>query len=183
MAHKLFIWILVSIFITGCGGKDKSPVVIDIGGIEVTADEFESLFKKSFLGREDSPASRKAFLDNLVTTKLILKEAERLRLDRDAQFLEDVEFFWQQSLLKLMLDRKMRELSLNVRIPEWEVSSYYRKRKDTDFQGKELSEVRGQIQWVILNGRESEAIQAWTDSLKEKTDIRIDHESLKISKE
>lgn len=179
---KRFYLILFILFlISGCQGKKQgSPVAIEIDKMKITAAEFEDAFNKSFFAKASGPSARKEFLDNFIIRKLILREAEREGLDKSPKFLQDVELFWQQSLLKLMLDRKARELSINLAVDDSEVKKYYDAHRDAEFSGKTLEEAYGQIKFLILQNKGTEALSGWTDSLREKSSVKIGQELLNI---
>ncbi|MBL7131537.1 MAG: SurA N-terminal domain-containing protein [Candidatus Omnitrophica bacterium] len=183
MMKKILSILLVLFIFSGCGKIDKSsPVAIEIDKIKITVNEFEEAFKNSFYAKEDTPSSRKEFLDYFVTRKLILKEAEKQSLDKDQNFLKDVELFWEQSLLKRILDRKIKELSLNVKIDDREIRNYYRAHKADYFKDKELGDVYGEIKWLILKEKQREAIEEWTNSLRKDSKVKIEYELLKMGK-
>jgi len=71
------------ILLLGCSRAQDSPVAIRIDGMTITVDEFEQAFASSYYGKEDSPSSREAFLDNMILMKLLLREAERMGLHKD----------------------------------------------------------------------------------------------------
>jgi len=168
------------VLILGCSRAGKSPVAIEIDGITITVDEFEQAYSSSYYAKEGSPSSRKAFLDNLILMKLLLREAERLSLHKDSAFLKNVEFFWQQSLLKSMLEKKSRELSLDIKISDREVSDYYDNRKDTDFKDRSLQEVYSQVKWLLLIDKQNRVVEEWMKGLRERSNISIDKGLLNI---
>ena len=182
MLRRLLILSVLVFLAAGCGKVDRSPVAIEIDGIKITVDEFEEMYRTSYYAKDNLPASRKAFLDNLLVTKLILREAERMDLDKDPVFLKEVEFFWQQSLLKLMLDVKSKEVSLDLRIDDREIRDYYELHKDTDFEGKALADVYGQIQWLLLRSKQRNTVQDWMNALEDRTEIKINYGLLDIEK-
>lgn len=181
MVQKITTVLLILFLFAGCEKVNKSsPVAIDIDGIKIKANEFEQAFKNSFYAKEDTPSARREFLDNLITRKLILKEAQGQGLDKDPDFLKDVELFWEQSLLKTILERKIKQLSLNVKIDDKEIKNYYRSHKANYFKDKELEDVYGEIKWLILKEKQGMAITNWTDSLKRESKVKISYELLKI---
>jgi len=179
---RRFSFVLFLLFIfSGCQGvKQDSPVAIEIGKMKVTVAEFEEALKSSSFAKGSGPSAKREFLDNFITRKLILREAEREGLDKDPKFLKDVELFWQQSLLKLMLDKKIKELSLDSRVEDEEVRSYYQARRDTDFANRTLEEVYDQIKFLILWEKQRQSLSAWTDSLKKGSNVKIRYELLNI---
>jgi len=175
--------LLITVFlviIVGCSRADAPKVAIEIDGIKVTADEFEQAYKNSYYAKQDNISSRNAFLDHFIIMKLLLKEAERLNLHKDPAFLKDIEFFWQQALLKAMLERKTRELSLDIRITDGEIAGYFNQRKDTDFLGKKLEDVYAQIKWLLLIEKQNRVIQDWLGESRKKTKIKVNERLLKL---
>jgi hypothetical protein len=179
--RKIFIWFAVSCVFLSAGCAKKEKPAITIGPITLTAEEFESAYQKA-QGPGSRAAGRKEFLDVLISRKLVLLEAETLGLDKDPQFLESLQLFWEQSLLKLVLARKLNELSIVSKVSDKEIADYYQRHKDADFQGKELAEVQGQIKTLIYRIKQQLELQRWTSSLRKATTINIDYELLGIPK-
>jgi len=183
MTKKIILVLFILFLIYGCQRRQaSSPVAINIDGIKITVDEFEEAFRNSSYARSNIPSARREFLENLITRRLLLREAEKEGLDKNADFLKDVELFWQQSLLKLMLDRKTRELSVNLKVEDKEITDYYLSHKDTDYMDKELEEVWGQIKWLLLREKQRRAIEDWVNSLKRNTRLKINYKLLKLEK-
>jgi len=177
--------IFISIcLICGCGpSRDKKPpAAIKIDKISVTAEEYDNAFRNSPYASSDNPEARKEFLGNFLTRMLLLREAERTGADKDPEFLKSVQLFWQQSLVKLMLDRKIKELASHVGVTDREVKDYYQANKDAEFQGRELPAVYDNIKWTILNGKQKALLDDWLNSLQNSSRIEINYGLLKIEK-
>jgi hypothetical protein len=178
---KTFIWLAISIVFLSAGCAKQEKPAITIGPITLTAEEFESAYQKA-KGPTSGLSGRKEFLDVLISRKLVLEEAEVLGLDKDPQFLESLQLFWEQSLLKLVLARKLNELSLICKVSDKEIEDYYQRHKDTDFQGKELKDVQDQIKTLLYRLKQQLELQRWTTSLRKRTRIVIDYDLLGIPK-
>lgn len=163
--------------IYGCAPKEKT--VVKIGDIELTQREFEAAFKNSPNGIDPSEKSRKQFLQALISRKLILKEAEKMGLDKDPQFLDGVQLFWEQSLLKLVLNEKIMELSARIKISEPEVKAYYEQHK-TEFTGKSEADAAKQIALELFKEKQKKALEDWANSLRKNTKIKVDYKLLGI---
>ena len=111
--RRYLIITLAVLMIAGCKcqAKDKQ-ILARINNYEITKQEFLEEFKGSAYGVSDTEESRKSFLDNLINRKLVLQEAQREGLDKDSAFLKSIERFWEQSLLKVMLDKKSKDISM-----------------------------------------------------------------------
>ena len=161
----------------GCGSKEKAVIVVD--NIEITAKEFQKAFNASrfaSMGKD----GQKAFLGEYISSKLILKEAEKMGLDKDPQFLSDIQFFWEKALLKLVLSKKTKELASDVDVTGQEISDYYNKYKESHFVDKELPGAYSQIKWLLLKEKQNRVMASWVESLKAKANIKIDNKILGI---
>ena len=176
--RKVIMIIFISSFIfLSCSCSPNKKSAITIGNIKITADEFESSFARSIFGKSPSLDNRQKFLRVFIDRKLILGEAQNSRYDRDPEFLEGVQSFWEQSLLKLTLNKKIKELSSEVNVGDQEVVEYYKANKQ-DFSDKDLAEVYGQIKLQLFKKKQRLALDEWVNSLKKKNKIEIDHKLL-----
>jgi len=123
------VFILLNLFfiiaLSGCGpfvsggGEDKD-VVVSVNDYKITRSEFEAEFKASPYRSADTPESRKTFLNSLIDRKLILQYAQQKGLDKEQGFLKSIEKFWEQSLLKIALDKKTKEIASRISASGWE---------------------------------------------------------------
>jgi hypothetical protein len=157
-----------------CGCVKKDPVAIRIGSISITVKEFESAYEEGRF-QYGIELSRKDFLDALIQRKLILKEAEKLGLDRDSQVIGSLQAFYEQLLLKLALARKINELQIPLKASDAEIRNYFEARKDGEFAGKDLATAREEVEMLLLREKQKQALQEWSDSLHKKTQIAIDY--------
>jgi len=93
------------ILLCACSGPAE-PVALKVGNISVTQSEFEAVFKASPQGIHDTPESRRQFLEAYAMRLMVLEEAVNEGMDKDPKFLKAVEAFWQQSLVKSIMDKK-----------------------------------------------------------------------------
>jgi hypothetical protein len=166
----------------GCSGKpvDKSPTVIKIDNIVITSNEYDEAVKESQYASSDTLEARKEFLEHYLTKLLILREAERVGADKDPEFLKNVQLFWQQSLVKMMLDRKIKEIVSHVGVDDSEIKDYYFANKNSEFKDRELPAVYDDIKWMILNKKQSALLEDWLGSLRQASKIDINYKLLKI---
>jgi hypothetical protein len=180
--RKVFIWSLIFSALLSAGCVKKERPAVTIGPIAITAEEFQQAYEKA-QNTGGEKISRKEFLDVLIKRKLMLKEAETLGLDKDSQFLEGLQVFWEQSLLKLVLARKLNELSLIAGVSEKEITDYYQRHREKDYQGLEISQVHDQIKMLLSRIKQQLEIQRWIASLKRRARINVDYDLLQIPKD
>jgi hypothetical protein len=88
--------------------------------------------------------TKEQILDGIIQKKILLLEAQRRGLDKDPQFMKMVERFWEQSLLRSLLDIKSNEVLSEI--PETD--------KDRNIKA-------------------GEAIRLWIEELKDRTPVDI----------
>jgi len=107
---RLVIGMVILSCVLGCQSREpEKAVVARVGAYVITLEEFNEAYKNSAYGRQNNSFYRSAFLKSMIDQKLILLDAQRRGLDRDAQFLKMVENFWQQSLLTFSLQEKTKD--------------------------------------------------------------------------
>jgi len=123
---RLFLLAAALMLLSGCSpvsSKDKDSAIaiaVSVNNYYITYDEFEKEFKDSAFGKTDTPESRKDFLDSLIDRKLILQYAQKEGFDKEKNFLKTIEKFWEQSLLKIAVDKKTREIESRISAAGWE---------------------------------------------------------------
>lgn len=178
-----YLLIITAVFLLNFACAKKGPsdkIAVKISDYSLTAGEFNELFAE-FKSFEDTPRAREAFLDNLITRKLLLQEAQRKGLDKQKDFLKSIENFWEQSLLKIIMDRKTKEISRDMTATEQELRARYNKwLQDNPNNPKTFDELGDIIKWHLLKEKETIAINSWIDGLKNKAIIEIDKRAIGI---
>lgn len=177
---KIVFLILLIIFSAGCTKSPnvKHPTIVKIGDYEISKDEFEREFRDSYYAANDSLESRKDFLDNLVNRKLILRDAQRQELDKDPKFLALIEKAWEQLLLRVVLEKKARQIGGKIFVSDKSINEVYQnlvKEKKTD---KTYAEMYNQIKLEITKLMEAQAMAKWVGGLRENIEIRIKYNLL-----
>jgi len=181
--RKYAVILFLSLFIFGCGSQPKDKKVLArINNYEITADEFEEEFKDSTFGSVDTIESRKEFLDNLINRKLILQAAQNRGLDKKRSFLKSIEKFWEQSLLKITLDIKTKEIISSIHVSDKTVQEAYQKRLQEGKTDKTYEGVRDQIKWEIINTTGHQLLNDWITELRKEAVVKVNYDLLKQDK-
>ena len=154
MTYKSHLCFLLAacFLVSGCG---KSPgagavqdTVVTINNYTITHDEFETEFKASSYGMVDTPESRQNFLNTLIDRKLILQAAQQEGLDKEKNFLKAIEKFWEQSLLKIALDKKVGEIESQAVASNWDA----KRAEEAKMMNDWMSELRKNARITIKDG-------------------------------
>lgn len=178
---KGLLSLFILLFALGCvrAPKEERTVLAKVNNYEITKEEFEREFKDSSFGRTDTPESRKEFLNNLINRKLILQDAQARGLDKDKAFLKAIEKFWEQSLLKVTLDRKAKEIAGSVFVSDKAIEETYNKMVKEGKADRPYSKMYNQIKWELTRIQESQIMDNWISDLRKRADIKINQDLLK----
>lgn len=147
---KKYLSILfVMLFLTGCSRSHaQKDILARVNNYEITRSEFEAEFKASPYAKTDTPESRKDFLNTLIDRKLILQYAQQKDYDKEKDFLKLIERFWEQSLLKVALDRKTREIESRISSSGWEA----KRAEETKMMSDWMNELRRNAHITVKDG-------------------------------
>ncbi len=177
---KNLVFLFIFLFICGCNPAPKNrQILAKINNYEITLDQFKEEFKDSQYAGNETAESRKEFLNNLINRKLILQEAQKQGLDKDKSFLKMIEKFWEQSLLKLAVDRKTKETAGSVLASDREVEDTYNKMLKDGKADKPYEQMYQQIKWQITRNKQTQQLNDWVTQLHKKADIKVDYDLLK----
>lgn len=178
---KKFILLFVGLsVIVGCAAKSepKKNVLVKINNYEITSAEFEVAYQTSSFSRLDTPQAREEFLSTLIDQKLILQSAQQEGLDKDGSFLKTVERFWEQSLLKVALDKHAQQIVGSLTVSDKDIEAMYTKMVKEGKTDKPFQSIYQQIKWEITQDKESKAMSSWVEELRSRANIVIDHQLL-----
>jgi hypothetical protein len=178
---KALVLFLALILISGCGFKSKkeAPYLIKINNYTITFQEFEEQFKESTYAKNDTPESRKEFLNILVRKVLILQDAQKRNLDKDKEFLKMIERFWEQALLKRVIEKKTQEISGSFFVSDKEIQEAYNKLKEEGKAEQSYEKMYGQLKWKLTQLKESQAMDKWIAQLYKNATIKINSAYIK----
>lgn len=181
LMRKIFYSILIFCFIfTGCSsgnGGAEDRVVAQVDNYKMTVEDLRYELEKvpyddiELLKTEEG---REEYLDRLLEKEILLQEAQRQGLDRERDFMKSIENYWEQALLRLLLERKSREISDQIRVYDNEIQEYYRGSGET----LPFSRVKRDIERDIRRKKETGAMNAWIKELRKGSFIKINKEIL-----
>jgi peptidyl-prolyl cis-trans isomerase C len=201
---KMFKMTIVAMILTiaaslvGCSKGPDSVVLAKVNRGAITAADFKKQLEDLSPQMQQAVATdakaRREFLEDLVGIELVLQEAKRQGLDKDAEFVK------RQSMMKKELERRMQEDAKNElfnallkkeigdkmsKLPEpttQEIRSYYDKNKDKirNSAGKSMSlkEVEPQLKTRLMQEKRRELYLEYAKSLRAKAKIDVNEKAL-----
>jgi hypothetical protein len=80
----------------------------------ISLAELKTRYERNPYGATD----RKAFLDSIITRELLIQEAQHTGIDKEENFRRSVQEFFEQSLIKVLMDRKLQEFQAPLSVTE-----------------------------------------------------------------
>ncbi len=188
----------LSISAFGCGKSADNAVLARVNRAKITAADFkrqiEDLAPQMQQAVATDPKARKEFLEDLIGIELVLQEAHRQGLDRDAEFKKRQEAVRKEMERRLQEDARnelfntllKKELADKLKaIPEptdQEVRDYYTKNQDKmrtpDGKKLALKDVQQQLKRRIIAERQRDLYLDYAKGLKAKAKISVDDKAL-----
>jgi len=177
---RVIIWIALISFIAGCspGNKTGDKVIAQINKYKMTEEDFKYEFKNAPYDEVDflkTEKGRRQYLDGAIEKEVLLQEAQHLGIDREKDFMKSIESYWEQALLRILLERKSKEISGLIHVYDNEIEEYYRDSGEK----QPFAKVKNEIMDIIKQKKETEAMNAWIEELKKKSYIKVNEEVLK----
>lgn len=173
----LGVFLMLS-FVAGCSsstGDGDKKLVAQVNNYKMTAEDLQYEldnvpYDEMYLLK--TPGGQKEYMDRLLEKEILLQEAQRLGLDREKDFMKSIESYWEQALLRLLLQKKSKEIAGSIHVYTNEVEKYY---KDSG-ENMPLSRVKSDIEKAIRQEKETKAMSAWIEGLKKQSRIKINED-------
>ncbi len=178
---KIFFVIFAILFLAGCSVSNNNPdkkVIAQINKYKMTVEDLKYEFKNAPYDDAallKTESGRKKYLAGLIEKEILLQEAQRQGIDREKDFMKSIENYWEQALLRILLERKSKEISGLIHVYDNEIEAYYKESgEDMPFV-----KVKNEIRDIIKQKKETDAMNAWIDELKKSSYIKVDENALK----
>ncbi|MDO8536068.1 MAG: hypothetical protein Q7S30_03550 [Candidatus Omnitrophota bacterium] len=133
---KKMALLFLALLIAGCGkAKEYQPdaeCVATINNYTLTVADFKEDIKTAVAQKnlaEDPAMAKNDILDEIITKKVLIQEAQKDNFDKQPSFMKEIERYWEQALLKFFLKKKSQELTGMIRADKDEIAAEYNKMK------------------------------------------------------
>ena len=117
LALLILASIAALIYLWPRASAQKQDVVATINGYQLARSELSSSLSEEERGHEMEDV-----LNAAITRTLLIQEAERQKIDKEEAFRKSLKNFYEQSLLKTLIDRKYA--ALNVAVSDEDIDRY-----------------------------------------------------------
>lgn len=182
--------ILGAVFIYGCnrGKVDEGHIVATINKEPIKLEDFQR--EMALRTRQDpaykvTPQAIDEQIDTIIDRRLMIQEAVKMGLTNNKEFARTIQTFWEQTLIRELIEAKSREWEKRLFVSEKDIEDYYEKMQN--MAKKEMIElpplqtVYDQIKRDILQQKKTEALATWLKEVREKAVIEVNDKLLDAS--
>jgi hypothetical protein len=135
----------------------QDRVVAFVDNTAITLSDLETKYAETLKATPN--ITKEEVLNTMVNRMLLLREAKRFRLEAPSE----------EELLKEYIDLKIRAF---IRIRDQAIADFYQQHL-IDFQGKELDEVRDQIETYLIENELNQRLKSHIDELRGKSCVKV----------
>jgi len=136
---KLFIGMFVILCLFSCTKKENGKVLVTIDKETITMEEFSKELDKIPMNMKMAVATesgKKGFLDRLIIKKLLLKEANKDKMENEKEFQTRLLDIKEQLLIESLLKKK---IASDSQLSDEELKKYYDANKDKFKKEREIN--------------------------------------------
>jgi len=125
---------------------DEKDVVLTVNDSKMTS----TMIEKSKNRRSSHHEGATEFLNSIIIEQLLIQEAQRQKIDQEAEFRDAIKIFYEQSLIKVLLDRKNKQIGDDVSDTEVDAFfSYFGKAITFSIAQGSGTRINPEIDWGI----------------------------------
>jgi hypothetical protein len=129
LIRRLVPFAALALLACSSGTAEKEKVVATVNGAPITVAELQQ--EVSGFGKNNT-VSRHTVDDQLkllIEQKLLIQEAVKMGLSEDKKFAETIKTFWEQTIIRNLIEAKTGELSGKTFVTDQEIASEYERMK------------------------------------------------------
>ena len=173
--------LLIPVFISCGGQRQHKDAVATVNGAAVPLQEFQkelAIYASRNPDFKLNAESVEEHLNMFIDKQLMIQEATKMGLAEDERFLETIKRFWEQTLIRELIDAKSREWRGRLFVTEDEILGYYQEMKPGLTPKPLLKDVRDEIRSSILEQKKQKAMEEWLKEARKGAEIKIDVKKL-----
>jgi hypothetical protein len=124
-------------------------------------------------------ADRREFLEGQIRKELLIQAAASQGLDKEEEFRQTIEGFWEQTLITTLLKREGARLEREIIVTREEMKERYGQMVEKNPRVRPFEEVLPDLERELREVKKTKALEAWVDSLWKNAKISIYEENLK----
>ena len=184
MIRTMVVFLALFVLVSFCGGKpgeEEKPIAKVNDFVIVDGSFRQELAASAYL--RDSPGlsyeDKKKFLDAQIRKELLIREATELGLDREEEFRQTIERYWEQTLIKTLLQKKSRDLDKDIIVTQEEIENRYQEMAQKKGDLPPLEKLVPEILEEVREEKKTKALESWINGLWAEAEIEIYEDNLR----
>ncbi len=95
--------------------QEKKDVLVTINGHDISRQDIQGETRSYHESGSDA-------LETIITKQLLINEAQKQAIDKEAKFRKELKDYYEQSLIKILMERE--NASLNINVSDQEIENY-----------------------------------------------------------
>jgi len=178
--HSLRVVVLAAcvLALTAACSEERRPpaaALVTVNNFTLSQEQFSQLLK--FEAEVDptfqlSKEGRGEFLHQLIDQQVLVQEARARKLDEKERFRETIERFWEQTLIRDLLESQAEAIRRSTVVTKEEMAAWYQAHKG-DLPDRPFAEQHDTIRQMVEHEKVEAAMNQWRDGLRAKARITI----------
>jgi len=190
LVSPVLLAVLGTIFIYGCtkGKGDESNIVATINNEPIKLEDFQremALRSKQDPSYKITPQAIDEQIDTIIDRRLMIQEATKMGLTSNKDFVRTIQTFWEQTLIRELIEAKNREWEKRLFVSEKDIEDYYEKMQHTAekdmIELPPLQTLYDQIKRDIFLQKKTDALETWLKEVRGKAVIEVNDKLLDAS--
>jgi hypothetical protein len=182
--------VLVIAFIHGCskGKSGEGNVVATVNKEPIRLEDFQremALRSNQDPSYKVTPQAIDEQIDTIIDRRLMIQEATKMGLTSNKDFVRTIQTFWEQTLIRELIEAKSREWEKRLFVSEKEINDYYEKMRQMTKKDMvdipPLQTLYDQIKRDILQQKKTDALETWLKEVRAKAVIEVNDKQLDAS--
>jgi len=167
---------------SGCAQKEKaSKAIATVNGEPIYMDSLKrelSIMVKRDPSIEINPKTLQKATDMLIEKKIIIQEAMKKKMAEEKKFVDTMEAFWEQTLIRDFIEYKTAERERYVFVTDQEVREYYNNLLAQNAELPPFDEVAAELRWRLEQLKKAKAFEDWLEAQKKTSRISVDENAV-----
>ncbi len=150
--------------------EEKIVILATVNGTPITSEELDrewEILPSQY--RDVFHEDKEEFLNQLITEKILLQEAERQGLENEKEVQEKIEKDTEHRK-EILIQELIQSIAKGVQVSPEEIRKLYEELKK-EILDEPFEEVKDQLKVYLLQQKTEEKLEAWVEELKSKAKI------------
>ena len=129
LIRRLLLLAVLALLACSCGKAEQEKVVATVNGAHITTAELQHAAAGYGKNNQVTRHTVEDQLHLMIEHKLLIQEAVKMGLNEDKRFTETIKAFWEQTIIRNLMETKTEELSSKIFVTDQEIAKEYEKMK------------------------------------------------------